>query len=319
MWFNRKQKNKRNSRGHVLDVKLRSDQVRASRLRLAALAFGVVFGTTFGIYVLWRTGQWAMNRLVYENTAFAIQAVEAQTDGVISPDQIRRWANVKPGENLFALDLARVKRDLEMVPHVGFASVERVLPHTLRIRVSEREPAAQMNVPRTNGRGVVEVAVFHIDPDGFVMLPLDPRQRTTPPGASDEPLPVLTGVGLHELQPGRRLDMPSVQAAMRLITEFAHSPMAGMVDLKRIDVGSPEVLVVTTGQGSEVTFGLSDLDRQMRRWREIHDQGQRMGKSLASLDLAVSNSIPARWLQVSLGPVNSPKAPKPLRTKRRNV
>src|SRR5690349_15906011 len=138
MWpFNQKQKNKRNSRGHVLDVKLRSDQVRKSRIRLGALAFGIVFGTVFGIYVLWRTGQWAMNRFVYENPAFAIQRMDAQTDGVISPDQLRRWANVKIGENLFALDLARVKRDLEMVPQVSFVSVERLLPHTLRIRVSE--------------------------------------------------------------------------------------------------------------------------------------------------------------------------------------
>ncbi|MSU59774.1 MAG: FtsQ-type POTRA domain-containing protein [Pedosphaera sp.] len=320
MWrVNRKPKNKRNSRGHVLDVKLRSDQVRKSRLRLGALAFGIVFGTVFGIYVLWRAGQWAMNRFVYENPAFAIQQIDAQTDGVITPDQLRRWANVKSGQNLFALDLARVKRDLEMVPQVSFVSVERLLPHTLRIRVSEREAVAQMNVPRTNARGGVETAVFQFDPDGYVMQPLDPRQRVTPPGQAEEPLPILIGVGLHELQPGRQLVLPQVQAALRLITEFAHSPMAGMVDLKRIDVSSPEVLVVTTGQGSEVTFGLSDLDRQMRRWREIHDQGQRLGKSLATLDLAVTNNIPARWLQVNLGPVNTPKAPKTLRTRRKNV
>ena len=36
-------------RRHVLDVKLRSDQVRAARMRLGALAFGVLFGTVFGL------------------------------------------------------------------------------------------------------------------------------------------------------------------------------------------------------------------------------------------------------------------------------
>lgn len=319
MWFGRKQKNRRFNRGHVLDVKLRSAQVRASRMRLGALACGVVFGTVFGIYVLWRTGQWALNRLVYENRAFAIAQIDTQTDGVIVPDQLRRWANVKLGENLFALDLARVKRDLEMVPLVSSVSVERILPKTLRIRVGEREAVAQVNVPRTNARGGVEVTVFHLDPEGYVMVPLDPRQRTTPANQPDDPLPVLTGVGVHELQPGRRLELPQVQVAMRLITEFAHSPMAGLVDLKRIDIGSAEVLNVTTGQGCEVTFGLQDLDRQLRRWREIYDVGQRLNKSLAALDLAVTNNIPARWLQVSTGPVTAPKAPKALRTKRKNV
>ena len=41
MWFKRKPKNRRTGRKHVLDVKLRSDQVRASRVRVAALACGV--------------------------------------------------------------------------------------------------------------------------------------------------------------------------------------------------------------------------------------------------------------------------------------
>jgi hypothetical protein len=44
MWFDRKQKNRRMNRVHLLDVKLRSDQVRKSRLRLGTIAFGVLFG-----------------------------------------------------------------------------------------------------------------------------------------------------------------------------------------------------------------------------------------------------------------------------------
>ena len=303
----------------MLDVKLRSEQVRRSRVRFGALTFGVLFGTGFGLYLLWRAGEWTLNRLVYENRAFGVQQIDIQTDGVISPDQLQRWMGVRPGQNLFALDLARVKRDLEMVPLIGSVSVERILPRTLRVRVTEREAVAQVNVPRSNGRGGVEVAVFHLDPEGYVMVPLDPRQRTAPLAQPDEPLPVLAGVGLHELQPGRRLDLPQVRAALQLVTEFTHSPMAGLVDLRRIDVGAPEVLVVTTGQGSEVTFGLQDLARQLRRWREIHDLGQRMHRAIASLDLAVTNNIPARWLEASLAPTATPKAPKILRTKRKPV
>jgi cell division septal protein FtsQ len=318
--FKRKSRNRRLGRGHVLDVKLRSDQVRRSRTRWAALTFGVGFGTVFGLYVLWRTGEWALDRLVYENRAFAIQRVDVQTDGVISTDQLQRWTGVKPGQNLFALDLARVKRDLELVPRIASVSVERVLPRTLQVRVTEREAVAQVNVPRPDGRGGVEVAVFQLDPDGFVMLPLDPRQRRTPPAQPDDPLPVLTGVALHELQPGRQVESPQARAALELITKFAHSPMAGLVDLRRLDVGVPEVLVVTTGQGSEVTFGLRDLDRQLRRWREIYDLGQRAHRVLATLDLAVSNNIPARWLEASAAPPPPPaKLPKTVRTKKKNV
>jgi len=319
MWFNRKAKNKRNNRGHVLDVKLHSDQVRASRVRLAALACGTLFGTLFGLYLLWRIGAWTLDRLVYENPAFAIRQIEVRTDGVIAPEQLRRWAGVKPGDNLFALDLADVKRNLELVPLVASVSIERILPHTLRLDVSEREPIAQINVPRRNDHGGIEPVVFQLDPEGCVLVPLDPRQRAAPAGQFDDALPVVTGVNSQELQPGRRIESPQVQAAMRLITEFACSPMAGLVDLHRIHVGAPGVLIVTTEQGSEVTFGLRDLERQLRRWRQIHDLSQQQRKAIASLDLAVTNNIPARLVEASLFPGPPAKAPKNLRTRKKHV
>src|SRR5689334_6953262 len=175
MWFSRKRRNRRNSRVHVLDVKLRSDQLRSSRMRLAALTFGVLFGTVFALYLLWLTGAWVLDRLVYENRAFTIEKVDVQTDGVISTEQLRRWAGVRSGQNLLALDLARVKRDLELVPLVSSVSIERVLPRTLRIRVTEREAVAQINVLRSKPGAAVEVATVHLDADGYVMLPLDPR------------------------------------------------------------------------------------------------------------------------------------------------
>lgn len=319
MWFKRKPKNRRLGREQVLDVKLRSSQVRAARTRMGAIALGALFATIFGLYLVYRTGDWALNRLVYENEAFAIQEVDVQTDGVISLDELRRWTGVKPGANLLALDLASVKRDLELVPLVQSVSVERILPRTLRIRVTEREPMAQVNVPRPRPGGGVDLAVYQLDASGYVMLPLDLRQRAILLNQPGDALPAICGVNSTELQPGRRLGAPQVQAALRLIMAFDRSPMAGLVDLRRVDVSSPEVLVVTTGQGSEVTFGLADLEQQLRRWRDIFDLGQTMSKAIAGLDLAVTNNIPARWNEASAVLPVAPKSTKPLRPRKKHV
>jgi cell division septal protein FtsQ len=319
MWFNRKTRNRRLNGGAVLEVKLRSDQVRATRTRALAVGLGVTFGTVFCLYLLWRTGEWTLNQIVYENTAFSIAQVDVHTDGVIAPDQLRLWAGVKSGQNLMALDLAHVKRDLELVPAVASVSVERVLPRTLRIRVAERQPVAQVNVPRARQSGGLAVVVVQLDVDGYAMMPIDPRQRSTPFGQPDEPLPVLTGVNPTELQAGRRVESEQVHAALQLIASFHESPMNGLADLTRVDVSTPEVLVATTGQGSEITFGLQDFERQLLRWREIYDQGMRYNKAIASLDLAVSNNIPARWLAANVVTPRPARAVKPTRTKRKNV
>jgi cell division septal protein FtsQ len=319
MWFRRKQKNRRLGREFVLDVKLRSSQVRAARTRMAAVALGVVFAAVLGVCLVWRGGEWAMDRLVYGNKSFAIEEVDVRTDGVIAVDQLRRWAAVRTGDNLFALDLARVKRDLELVTQVQTASVERILPHTLRIRIAEREPVAQLNVPHLRAGGGVETAQFQLDGEGYVMVELNKAQRAIPVSQFEEQLPAITGINLSEIQAGRRIESPQVQAALKLIEAFDRSPMAGLADLKRIDVSAGGVLVVTTGQGSEVTFGLGDPEQQLLRWRAIFDTGQRFGKAIATLDLAIPNNIPARWLEASSVPPAAPRLPRTPHNRRRNV
>jgi cell division septal protein FtsQ len=317
--FNRKQKNRRLGREYVLDVKLRSSQVRAARTRLAAWMLGGTFAVVFGLYLVWRVGEWGLNRLVYENKSFAIANIDAQTDGVIAVDQLRRWARVRSGQNLFALDLAQVRRDLLLVSLIQSASVERVLPHTLRIRVTEREPLAQINLPRPKPDGRVQMVVYQVDAEGWVMVPMEPPQRSATAAQPVDDLPMISGLNSNEVQAGHRVESPQLKAALELVEAFEHSLLQGQTELKRIEVSSPEVIVATTDQGSVITFGLSDVDQQLRRWQQIFFSAQKQGKGIATLDLAVSNNVPASWLEASVLPAPNPKLPKPLRNKKKHV
>ena len=163
MWFNSKAKNRRLERAHVLDVKLRSSQVRAARIRVMAVSLCCLALIVGGAYAVWLAGAWSLNRLVYQNKAFAIEEIDVQTDGIIALDQLRRWTGVRSGQNLLALDLARVRRDLELVSLIQSAAVERVLPHTLRVRVIERAPIAQINVLKPAASGVCALSLMTQD------------------------------------------------------------------------------------------------------------------------------------------------------------
>ncbi len=112
MWFKRDQRNRnrRQGRGHVLDVKLRSDQARAVRVRVLTIAGAIVFGTVFSLYLVWRTGEALLDKFVYQNPDFAIQSIEVQTDGVIPAETIRRWSGVRLGQNLSRRSLGGGKR-----------------------------------------------------------------------------------------------------------------------------------------------------------------------------------------------------------------
>jgi cell division septal protein FtsQ len=320
MWFKRASKNRRLGREFVLDVKLRSSQVRAKRMRMTAVVLGSVFAAMAGLYLVWQASGWALNVLLYDNKAFAIQRIDVQSDGMIAPDQLRRWTGVRLGQNLFALDLAGVGRNLKLVSMIQSVSLEKVLPHTLRLRVIEREPLAQLNRATPRVGGGFEIVAFYLDPDAYVLLPLSPSQcAAAAPAPAGDQLPVIVGLNANEVQPGRRLESPQVHAALELIQAFDRSSMQGMAEIKKIDISMPEVLLVKTAQGSEITFGLRDLDQQLRRWQAIFDAGLRVNKAIASLDLAVSNNIPASWVETNALAEVLAKSPKPVRPRKKHV
>ena len=151
------------------------------------------------------------------------------------------------------------------------------------------------------------------------MVPLDPRLRTTTLNEPNDQLPLICGIKARDIKPGGRLDSLQVHAALQLIVAFEHSPMVGYADFKRIDVSASDVLVATTGQAGEITFGLTDLDQQLRRWREIADSAAKINKGIATLDLAITNNVPARWLEANAVPPAPPKIPKAWRKQKKHV
>jgi cell division septal protein FtsQ len=287
---------------------------------VAAVVLGGIFVAIACVFMAWRATDWTLKLLFYENNVFAITDLDVQTDGVIAPDQLRRWSGVRPGKNLFALDLADVRRNLLLVSMIQSVSLEKILPHTLRVRVVEREPVAQFNVARVRSGGGLELAPLYLDPEAFVISPLTPSQCSAgATGFSNEQLPTIVGVNGNDLQPGHRVEAPPIRAALELILAFQRSPMQGLADLKKVDVSMPDVLVAKTSQGSEITFGQSELDQQLLRWQSIFEWGQKTNKAIATLDLAVSNSIPATWVDANSVPQGSVKTPRSFRNRKKHV
>lgn len=301
MWPFSKKASNRKRRENSFSLKTSTGGSPGGARHLAVLFFGVL-GIALGAFGVWRGCEWLLARFLFENDTFAIRRIEVRTDGVLSTDQIRIWTMVRPGRNLLALDIGQVRNDLEQAFAIKSATVERVLPDTLRIRVMEREPLAQLLVPHLKRGGGYEVATYYLDEEGCVMPPLKPNQRATPSPNPPEQYPLITGLDLGEVTPGRKINLPQMRAALNLIAAFERSPMMGMDELLQIGISSEDTLVVTTGLGAKVEFSMYDLDRQFRRWREIHDQGQRLNRHLAWLDLAVTNNIPVKWMEAGILP-----------------
>ncbi len=319
MGLSRKTKNRRHVRGHVLDVKISSNQRRQNRIRRLVLFFGSVLIFGLAVAGLWKGSELLLRKYAYENQSFAIRHLDIETDGVLSREQIQTWAGVRLDDNLLALNLARVKRDLELVPAIEAVAVERVLPSGLRIRVMEREPVARVVFPILRPGGQEERGTYLVDGRGCFMFPIERHQRASPALAGDEHLPVISGIPLGDVRPGRAVDSLQAAAALGFVRAFQRSSMLGQVDLREIDISQPGVLAVTTLQGSTIIFGLTDFERQLDRWRLVLEQARRQGKHIATLDLAVSNNSPLTWVDLGGVSLPPPKPVKPSPYKRKHV
>ena len=296
-----KRRNSKSGRKRLLSVKVQSQQARRERLRWLRSLSALVVAVAGIIAVCWQGGAFALNQLVYENVSFSVRQLDYRTDGIISIGQLQKWAGVRAGDNLLRLDLLRIKRDIELAPRVKAASVERFLPDTLQVRVAERVPMAQVWAWQRDGAGVTDYDCvrLQLDETGHVMSPIDGRSVVAPEKQAEWSLPVVSGIDLKKLKsltPGRLAGLPKLRAALGLIGEFRRSPLAGVVDLRVIDLSQPRILRVTTGDGGQVDLSTERLARQLNRWARIRAHGQKFGLAIETVDLSVTNNVPVRWM-----------------------
>jgi len=318
--FQGKPKNRRFERDNVLEVKMHSKHVQAMRIRMFSCTMAWALGTLLTILLVWHGADWAVDEFIYRNPTFAIREIDVQTDGIISREQLRDWTGVKLGDNLFGVDLRNLKRYLKLNSVIQDAAVERVLPSTLRVRVVEREPIAQFPAWHKPWPSATLVPItFYLDEEGYVLTPADLPKLSAQMAEHFDHLPKLLGVDRREITKGKPVNSVRIQAALRLIAVFSRSPMAELVDLQDIDLAASQLLEVTTRQGSKIIFGYESMENQLQRWRIVHDYAITAGKGIATLDLSVSNNVPARWHEAALAPPVSPKSIKPPRYKRKHV
>jgi len=315
-----KRSSKKSERLWRLDTRARAHPLRSLRLRLAAGALGIAAGLVLGLAGVWKGGELALEKFVYQNPRFAIARIFIETDGIIPHDRIQAWAGVQPGQNLLALDLGRINRDLELVPLIRFARVERVLPQHLIIRVREREPVARVTVFTVNpANGLLDPAAVYLDEQGMVIPPVLRALNASAFDTATRGLPVITGAGDATFRPGRIVESPRILSALAWMREFKASPMAGRAGIRSVDASSDAALLVTTDQGAEVSFSHYSIAAQLARWRGVQELALRRERFVASLDLAVTNYVPAVWLEATNAPPPAPRQETPSPYRRKNV
>jgi len=160
--------------------------------------------------------------------------------------------------NIFNINLAQRRAQLESLPWVEHATVMRLLPNRIRVSIVERVPVAYVRqgseIDLVDANGVL-LNLPGAEPSGTDLSSSDPQSAAsvpTPSAAANYSFPVLTGISAED-------PLSTRSARMKLYLDFLAALDAGGANvshqLSEVDVSSPEDVKAIISEPSDAASG----------------------------------------------------------------
>jgi cell division septal protein FtsQ len=244
------------------------------RLRMVLWAIAVLLPAGAGIYGL---VTFALESPCFVLASPADVVVEGghyvSREEVLGALGLRLTGNPQRGTNVFRLSLDDLRREVETLRWVRTASVARVLPHGLLVRITERTPVAYANVA---GR------VSLVDEDGYVL---------DKPDSGIFDFPVLYGLDNVPGADDRRARLALYQEFNRQLGEEA--PRAGWMisEVYLADAEDLKALLISGRQTVQAHFGDKDFLARFRNFLALLPEIQKSNDKIESVDLRYHNQV----------------------------
>lgn len=178
-----------------------------------------------------------------EHPYFRVEALEIEGIRRLSRQDVEKWLNWKNGTSIWAVDPHALRARLQDHPWVRGATVHRVLPRRVYVRVRERRPMALLL-----SHGTFQ----YIDRKGRVLGALLPGE------APD--LPVISGIG--EFQ-DRELSSLHVHRALQLLRICER--LQCFDDVSEVHISERGLVVVPLRTRVTVVLGWGNLQEKLQR------------------------------------------------------
>jgi cell division protein FtsQ len=247
----------------------------------AVLAMIVVVGVGlhFGIALL-------LEQVLYTNPRYTLNEIDIEPRGHFTEHIIRQAAHLEIGQNLWTLNLPQIARDLEKLPYVSTAKVNRYFPDRVSILITERVPVVKI-AGINSDLGTREV--FYLDRDGVVLKPRE--------GEPAQSLPEIIGLTDAEIEvkPGMKLDQPSLAGALQILDAIDHTKLHTTIDVSKIDLSNPLSITMITTDDLSITFRPDFVDQQLFRLQQIVYDPDFQQRVLHTIDLTPDRNVPVTF------------------------
>jgi cell division septal protein FtsQ len=222
---------------------------RRSRLHGVWIAARIVVGVLVLAYAGWRGASW-----VADASSLAVTRITVDGNQRLSTGEVLALMDGLHGRNILGLDLAEWQQRLLASTWVEEATLRRVLPGTVEVRIRERRPLVI---------GRVGHALYLVDAHGVVVDEYGPAY-------ADIDLPMVDGLG--GAGPGRgTMDGPRVALAATVIAALGARPDL-LAKVSLIDVSNAhDAVVMLEGDTAILRLGEEAFVERLQQYLDLGD------------------------------------------------
>jgi cell division protein FtsQ len=241
------------------DPRITRRRAAVERARLRRLRWRV-FAVAAAVGIVW---------LALWSPLFKFRGVEVDGGHHVTPADVTEVAGLDSGENLLTLSQDRIQTAVESLPWVKSARIQRRLPGTIRVIVTERQPALTLTAPGEK---------WTIDAHGRVLSE----------GARFKDLPTIATDSAPDVAPGDHIDTPQVRAAVKAVGSM---PVELRRRIKAVFAPSIERITLSLDRGPDVRYGAAErLHDKNAVLTAVLDRLHATGETPAYVDVRVPES-----------------------------
>jgi cell division protein FtsQ len=227
--------------------------LRLGQIMMAVSTLAILCWSTYEIIFYLRTAP-----------RFEVQKLSVSGTKRVPENHVIAKAGFHIGTNVFRVDLDEIRKSVEDLDWVRYASVQRVLPDEIIITVIEREP---IGLTRIKGE------IYQFDVEGKILDP-DP--------SSGESFPILDGLRASD----RKGNLRKVETYRNVLEEL------GQISLSEVHINdSGEVTVVSANDPVLINLGVSDFRSRWIKYLQLKPQIQQQYPQVVRVDLRFKSQV----------------------------